>query len=129
MKITLARMCDRFALNCFAHRIAPPRGGALSSARCRGGDYQQRVSPTSDGVCRQASCYVQPGLKSPALHLTERGSIELPTQPYPMGFWLVLMATQYIVVPEKLDFQTANDLNAASSMWQTLKIRCIEMPN
>lgn len=26
MKITLARMCDRFALNCFAHRIAPPVG-------------------------------------------------------------------------------------------------------
>ena len=35
----------------------------------------------------------------------------------------------YLVVPEKLDFQAANDLNAASSMWQTLKSRCIEMPN
>ena len=34
-----------------------------------------------------------------------------------------------VVVPEKLDFQAANDLNAASSMWQTLKSRCIEMPN
>ncbi len=57
MEITLAGMCDRFALNCFAHRIAPPpRGVALSSARYGGGDYQQLVSPTSDGVCRQALC-------------------------------------------------------------------------
>jgi hypothetical protein len=37
--------------------------------------------------------------------------------------------SSYSVVPEKLDFQAANDLNAASSMWQTLKSRCIEMPN
>ena len=56
MEITLPGMCDRFALNCFAHMIAPPRGVALSSARCGGGDYQQLVSPTSDGVCRQALC-------------------------------------------------------------------------
>ena len=45
------------------------------------------------------------------------------------GISTLLMKYLELVVPEKLDFQAANDLNAASSMRQTLKIRCIEMPN
>ena len=74
----------------------PPEGAPSVRRGAGGGDYQLQVSPTRDGVCRQASCYGQPGVK-PLRFTSLSAARKRFTQPYPLGFFLHgIVATRYM---------------------------------